>query len=381
MAISNWTNYAAIAPQKSGLDELFANALKGYQIQREPQKMRDEEEARQRDNAIKAIQQRFEPEKYRAELAHMNAQTRALGAPKEPSGETAQLLMLRSKYPDGTPERKIIDQMIEKKTQSQAGTQFTFDPDTKEFSFTQGGPATSTQAQSIAGLPPLKKGDNYVYHPETHDPIGIASSPNPGQIKEESAREFFNVAQPFITKAAGYYSGPGATGKLTTDIYNMSKGDEKAKSRVIDFLAAKDLATGATAKEMAAIGAPNVREVFRQTKETLEGSDINKNILKGLKGYTIPSEIQQAASMRLNEMVNKAQEASSNSVPAQKVRYFNKPGQSARSRERESVGEREHYGDSIVIPSNVKTDQDFQDFLGTLTQKERDILRKKYVKE
>lgn len=69
MAISNWTNYAAIAPQKSGLDELFANALKGYQIQREPQKMRDEEETRQRDNAIKAIQQKFLPQEKQANLS------------------------------------------------------------------------------------------------------------------------------------------------------------------------------------------------------------------------------------------------------------------------------------------------------------------------
>ena len=64
MAISNWTNYAAIAPQKSGLDDLFANALKGYQMEREPQKMRDEAETRQRDNAIKAIQQAFLPKEY-----------------------------------------------------------------------------------------------------------------------------------------------------------------------------------------------------------------------------------------------------------------------------------------------------------------------------
>lgn len=64
MAISNWTNYAAIAPQKSGLDELFSNALKGYQMEREPQKMADEQESRMRDNALKAIQQKFLPQEY-----------------------------------------------------------------------------------------------------------------------------------------------------------------------------------------------------------------------------------------------------------------------------------------------------------------------------
>lgn len=368
-------------PDLSGIGDLIENIGKGYQIGRMPDHLREEQEGRMRDNAMKAIQQAFMPQEKQAQLEHIRAQTEGLKAPKELGGETAQLLSLRAKYPEGTQERKIIDQMIEKKTQATAGTQFTFDPDTKEFSFSQGGPATSNAPQSLPGMPPLKKGDNYVYHPETKEPIGIASPPNPGQIKEEGSRAFFNIAQPFITKAAGYYSGPGATAKLTTDIYNMQKGDEDAKNRIIDFWAARDLVTGATAKEMAALGTPNVREVFRQTKDTLQGSDINKNILKGIKGYTIPSEIQQAASARFNELVNSAQEASSNAIPAQKIRYFNQPKQTPRDRERESVGEREHLGDAIVIPSVVQTDAQFQDFLGTLTPKERAILRKKYVKE
>jgi len=59
-----FTDFSRLPAQSPALADLLGDVLKGYQTQREPTRIRQEEESRMRDNAIKAIQQKFLPQEY-----------------------------------------------------------------------------------------------------------------------------------------------------------------------------------------------------------------------------------------------------------------------------------------------------------------------------
>ena len=72
MAI-NFANYLgqSYKPDLSGIGDLVENLGKGYSIGRMPDTMREEQEGRMRDNAIKAIQQKFLPQEKQAGLDNL----------------------------------------------------------------------------------------------------------------------------------------------------------------------------------------------------------------------------------------------------------------------------------------------------------------------
>lgn len=63
MAI-NYPNWLAAPIQKSPFENLFENVLKGYQMQQEPAKMREEQNARQQANALKKLELEHNPKEY-----------------------------------------------------------------------------------------------------------------------------------------------------------------------------------------------------------------------------------------------------------------------------------------------------------------------------
>jgi len=367
-------------PDLSGVGDLVENIGKGYTIGRMPDTMREEQEGRMRENAIKAIQQKFAEPMAQAQLGLLGAQTEKARAPAALSGETAQLIGLRQKYPEGTEERRIIDQMIEKKTTGTAGMAFTVDPE-GQVSFTQGGPATAGAPQSIAGYPTLEKGANYVFHPETKQPIGISSAPTPADVKEEAGRSFVNVIQPFMINSAGGYTGPGANANLAKDIYNAKLGDEESIEKVVNYLAAKKLTSAAAVKEMATIGSPTTQKVYSNLFSSMEEGDVNKKLDQFLKAYTIPAFIQQKASFKFNEMLNKAQSASKSSVPARNIRYFNP--QTPLDKSHEATGD-EIANKTDVGPGKkrvFKSQADFDKFYLSRTPKQKLELEAEYHEE
>lgn len=92
MAVNNWINYAAIAPQKSPLQDLFANVLRGYKMQREPAKMEQEQKQREYDNMIKAVQAQFAEPEAQAKLRLLGAQAASAGGAAGLSKAKADLL-------------------------------------------------------------------------------------------------------------------------------------------------------------------------------------------------------------------------------------------------------------------------------------------------
>jgi len=59
MAVNNWINYAAIPAQKPIISDLLANVLKGYQMEREPTKIKQEEVMREFMNQIRGTEAKY----------------------------------------------------------------------------------------------------------------------------------------------------------------------------------------------------------------------------------------------------------------------------------------------------------------------------------
>lgn len=113
MAVTNWINYAAIPPQKSGLADLFANVLKGYQMEREPTKIRQQEMMREFENQLKQQQAQYYGPNIESEMALRGAQIGKLNREAEdpyagqvPPGAVGQawwLQQLKERYGEDSP--------------------------------------------------------------------------------------------------------------------------------------------------------------------------------------------------------------------------------------------------------------------------------------
>jgi hypothetical protein len=68
LQIIDYSKIPAKSPDLSGLTDIFENALKGYKIAKEPEKMGQEEEQRRLINAFKQLKLQQEPERFRAEM-------------------------------------------------------------------------------------------------------------------------------------------------------------------------------------------------------------------------------------------------------------------------------------------------------------------------
>jgi len=70
MAIQ-FTDFSRIPTQEPAFANLLGDMLQGYKTQREPTRIRQDEESRMRDNAIKAIQQKFLPQEKQSALDNL----------------------------------------------------------------------------------------------------------------------------------------------------------------------------------------------------------------------------------------------------------------------------------------------------------------------
>lgn len=321
----NFLNAQILKPDYSGIGDALQNVLAGYEGAQRPQQLRDEAESRKYDNMVKAIQAEFARPTAEAGLELTKTQ---IDKAKNPplTGELGQLFALRQRFPEGTKEREWIESVIQNKAAGSAGTQFGFNPETGEFTFTQGGVAQGNK--KFAGLPELKKGENYVYDPESHAPIGISRSLTPAETKEEAGRNFFNTIYPEINRGLSEYSSGDAYGKFVQDIYNYNK-DPEAKTRVDDYLLAKKLLSAGVVKENATLGGANTNRSYQQLRDTLDSSVLNKHFEQILKTIGVSSEANKIVGDRFQDILNSAQEKASTSVPAQRINYFNPQSRAA----------------------------------------------------
>lgn len=95
MAVNNWINYAAIAPQKSPLEGFFADILRGYKMQREPAKMDQEQKQRELVSRLAELDLQHKPTEYSLADALKRAQAQKASAPSAASMNPLEKIMLQ----------------------------------------------------------------------------------------------------------------------------------------------------------------------------------------------------------------------------------------------------------------------------------------------
>lgn len=370
-------DYSKIAPQQPAIGNFLGNILKGYQMQREPTRIRQAEEAAKYDNMIKQIQAEFARPKSEAELQGLNLRNQATGITNQELGQRLHAMLTgqnlqnqtREMTNQGLPERlkaqlALIQAQTEKARRGPAPkltnyenalaaiprVEAQFGKDSKEandarqiahllaiqkqgiqisqgpegFNVSIGG--VGQPEGSITGFPKLGTGEQYIMDQKTQKPIGVLKPKAPAEIKQESGRAFFNTTQPFLNKSLAPYSGQGAFKKFAKDV-DMYQSDKAAKQRIDNFFAAQFLLTSATVAENATIGGPSTNRSLIKLQKSLDSSEIPL-IMQSLSSFALPAGYKEFSQDIFNQKLNEASEAAKN-VPQYKQMLYNREQKSA----------------------------------------------------
>lgn len=342
----NYPNFIAAPNEKSPFDDLLENVLKGYKIQQEPEKMRQEGEQRTLANSLKQLELEHKPkeyalgdqektlanslhskalehyeENYALEKQLKEANIKKANQPQALKGALAAAFQLRNNLnptdPNFEKDKLAIDNYIQNLgTKGGNGIQVSSTPE-GGFQVSIGGQG---QTASLPGLPKLKTGESYLFD-EKQQPIGVAKPMSEGEKKEAAGREFFNKVQPFVNEAQSYYSGKNSTERFENDVANYET-DPAAKNRIDDLLAADSLLFSEIVKENATIGGANTNKVYERLTKSLQKSEVYP-ILKDLSRFQLPAGYAKASGDIMRQKLNEATDAAQN-LPAYKTFYFNK---------------------------------------------------------
>lgn len=319
MAI-NFTDFSRAPILESPVKNVFEDALKGYQIAKEPAKMQDDAKTRALVNSLKEKALAHKDMQYALDDSLKRAQIHKANQPAALKGALAQAMQLRSSLDPKSPsyERDLgeVTNYINKLGTSSKGIQVSSTP--------EGGVQVSIGGQgetaSLPGLPKLKTGETYIMD-EQKQPIGVGKPYSEAEKKEATGREFFNVVQPFLNTSQSYYSGRDSTKRFESDVLNYST-DAAAKQRIDNLLAADKLLFSGVVKENATLGGANTNKVYERLTKSLQNSEVYP-LLKNVAKYQLPSGYSEASGAIFNEMLNKGTEAGQG-LPAYKISYFNK---------------------------------------------------------
>lgn len=196
----------------------------------------------------------------------------------------------------------------------------------------------------------LKSGEHYLYDPDSKDKIGIERPLSAEERKVETGRAFFNEVVPIIRKGSAEFSGKDSIKKL--DYYASHYNDDPIAKQKIDDLILSDMAlTSGVINEAATLGGGRTNQTFNQLKKGLSTSDIPEKLKKYELGFKIPAEAFKNASIKFQDLINRATERSATGVPATKVNYFH-PEKYLKSNEEKDVSEMTE--DELMVAAGFK---------------------------
>lgn len=167
----------------------------------------------------------------------------------------------------------------------------------------------------------LKRGEHYVYDPETHEKIGTQRPLTVKERDEEGGRVFFNEVLPQIQKGTYDFAGKGSIKRLDKYASEYSTNPE-AREKIINLILADKLMASGTIKEAATLGGGRTNQTFNTLRKTLSSEDIPEIIKKYQLGTKIPQEAFNEAQNRFLSIINNATQKSAASVPAMRTNYF-----------------------------------------------------------
>lgn len=355
-------NYPGFGPipraDLSGIGDIVENMAKGYQAGRMPDTMREEQEGRMRDNAMKAIQQAFMPQEKEAHLGLLAAQTAKAKEPAQlsymgPAREAMDLERLKEQTGENSPVYLNALKSFLGKQQAQEDL-------------------SGIRGRQLTGLKP---GERWMSD-ESGQPVGKETPLSATERAEARGRGYFNYAFDNISRGLAPLSGTGSYRKFADAAANYAT-DDKAAQVIDDYLLGKKLLTSGVVKEAATLGSGKQKATYQQLRESLESSDIPKSIDKLVKQFGLPASAAIKADERFKAALNAATRAGEQSIPAFNKQYF-KPGgytQTPKDREDERVGEDIHLGKTINTPSWVVDASTYRQWLDTLPQDQQQALK------
>jgi hypothetical protein len=197
----------------------------------------------------------------------------------------------------------------------------------------------------------LKKGEHYIYDPETKEKIGIERPYSPKQIEEESGRAFFNNVFPAINSGFKDYIGKDSVKHFVKDADNYGK-NPMATRRIDDLLLAQKLVSAGVVKEAATLGAGKTNMTYRNLLKSFPGSDVPKLIAKYGNELKLPGTAFTKAGVRYQDILNQATQKANASVPATKKVYFH-PEKYLKNAEEKQSNLDEHH--ETITVRNKKT--------------------------
>jgi hypothetical protein len=390
MAI-NFTDFSGKPLLDSPAKSIFEDVLKGYKMQQEPGKMKREATAKELANQLKDLEVKHKPKEYalndrQAELVNSlkekanshyeekygqekrlrEANIKKAESPASPKGALASALQLRNNLDRNSPtydqDKTTIENYINKISTPKAGINVTTNPEGGvEVSIGGNGEVANTM-----GLPALPKGQTYLFD-ENRKPIGIGKPYTEGEKKEAGGRAAFNIYQKFITDAQAPYSGQDSSSQFLNDVSTYST-DPEAKSRIDNLIAADNLLFSTTVKEEATLGGANTNQAYNRITHSLNNSEVYP-LLKNIAKYELPQGYKKASSDIFNKVLNEGTDAGAK-IPAYKPYYFNQ--------ERPSTAGA-GTGKVPVMPATIKTKEQFQAWLKTLTPAQRAAHKAQHV--
>lgn len=361
MAVNNWGDYSKAPILASPWKTAFEDVLSGYKMQQEPGKMAQEKEKRGLANKLSQLENEHKPkeyelndkqkslanalsskalehyeEKYGLEKRLKEAQINKANQPAGLKGALANAFQLRDtldkKSPTYQKDLGAVNSYINKLGTSSNGVQVSGSPG-GSFEISVGGSSKDQQA-NIQGLPPLPKGQVWLYD-EQGEVKGRGEPYKEAEKKEEGGRAAFNIYQKFITDAQSPYSGRDSNARFQSDVDNYET-DPAAKDRIDKLLAADNLLFSATVKEEATLGGANTNQAYNRITHSLKTSEIYP-LLQTAAQYQLPPGYAKASKDIFNTVLNQGTEAG-HKIPAFKAYYtktgdkINSPEQAAQSK-------------------------------------------------
>jgi hypothetical protein len=343
MAINNWNNFIAAGTQTPWYANAFEDALKGYKIAKEPEKMQQETNARDLANKLKQLDVEHKPKEYELDdrgkslanslkakanehyeenydldrqlkQANINKANRA----PELKGVLSQAFQMRNnldpKDPNYEHDKKTLNRYIDNFGNKNGSAPVTQPGEGVKIDLPEG------KQGYIPGLGNLKKGWQVVKDDKGND-IGVNVPMTDDQVKQYKAKEKFDIIYPFINKSLSEYSGQGSWERFTRDAQNYNKNQE-AKKNIDNYFAAKNLISIGSTTENARIGGHATNVQLGELKKTLDKSEVFKKLETG-SGFVLPQKYAKNSGDIFKNYLDKVEKAAKTNIPAYEFRALN----------------------------------------------------------
>ncbi len=351
MAIQ-FTDFSRAPLLDSPAKNIFENVLKGYQMEREPAKMKEEQSARELANQLRKLEVEHKPkeyalndqgkslanalhskalehyeEKFGLERDLKKAQIQKANSPQGLKGALAAAFQLRNNLnpesPDYEKDKNAINSYINNLGQKNGSVPVTQPGEGIKINLPEG------KQGYIPGVGKLKSGWQSVKDAQGND-IGVNVPMSDKQVDQWKAKEKFDIIYPFLNDSLSQYAGQNSWENFTRDAHNYNR-DAEAKQRIDNFFAAKKLISIGSTTENARIGGHATNVQLDELKKTLDSSEVFKKIESG-SGFVLPGKYAKNSGDIFKSYLDKVEKAAKTNIPAYEFRALN-PGENNASKQ------------------------------------------------